>query len=147
MTTSDYFLCLLGAAIVFMIGLALLIANKVKKKNTGKSNLPLILIGWILIAAALIGAVIATIISTFDTSGTIGVFLLIGIGGLFIFMGLIVFLGIGISSLVDGLRKDKNGNINKEGAVRGATLLVLAVAILITVVVTILIMLQIESNK
>jgi len=147
MTTSDYLLCLLGAAIVFAIGLALLIANKVKKKNTGKSNLPLILIGWILIATALIGAVIATIISTFDTSGTIGVFLLIGIGGLFIFMGLIVFLGIGISSLVEGIKRDESGKRNKEAIVRGATLLFLAIAVLVTVIVTFAIMMYIESNK
>lgn len=147
MTTSDYLLCLLGAAIVFIAGIFLLLINKIKKKNEGKSILPLILIGWVLIAIALMGAVIATIISTFDTSGTIGVFLLIALGGIFIFAGLIVFLGIGISSLVDGLRKDKDGNINKEATVRGATLLFLAIAVVVTVIFTILIMMQIESNK
>ena len=67
MTTSDYSLCLLGAAMVFVIGVAMLFINSFKKKYAGKSTLPLLIIGWILVAVALIGAVIATIISIYST--------------------------------------------------------------------------------
>ena len=77
MTTSDYSLCLLGAAMVFVVGIAMLFINRFKKKHTGKSTLPLLIIGWILVAIALIGAVIATIISIYSTSGTWGVFSLL----------------------------------------------------------------------
>ena len=147
MSTSDYLLCLVGAATFFIIGVGLLIVNRIKKKDTGKSDLPLILVGWSLVAIALIGAIIATIISTFETTGTTGVILLIALGGIFIVIGLILFLGLGISSLLEGCRKDKNGMRNKEEIVRGATFLFLAVAVAVTVIVTIAIMMHIESNK
>ncbi len=147
MTTSDYLSRLLIAAIVLAIGVALLSINRVKKKGTGKSNLPLLLIGWILIAIALIGAIIFTVISIYSTSGTWGVLLLIALGGIFIFAALIIFLGIGISSLVDGCKKDENGKRNKEAIVRGATLLFLAVAVLATVIITFAVMMYVESNK
>lgn len=147
MSTSDYLLCLVGAATFFIIGVGLLIVNRIKKKDTGKSDLPLILVGWSLIAIALIGAIIATIISTFETTGTTGVILLIALGGIFIVIGLILFLGLGVSSLLEGCRKDKNGMRSKEEIVRGATFLFLAVAVAITVIVTIAIMMHIESNK
>lgn len=147
MTTSDYLLCLIGAGIVFAIGIAMLLINRFKKKKTKKSILPLILIGWIFVAIALIGAIIATIISIYSTSGTFGIFLLVALGGIFVFAGLILFLGIGISSLVEGCQKDKDGNRNKEGIVRGATLLFLAVAIIVTIVVSFIVMMHIESNK
>lgn len=147
MTTSDYSLCLLGAAIVFVVGIAMLFINRFKKKHTGKSILSLLIIGWILVAIALIGAVIATIISIYSTSGTWGVMILIALGGIFIFAGLVVFLGIGISSLVEGCKKDRNGDRDKEAIVRGATLLFLAIAVLATVIITFTIMMYIESNK
>jgi hypothetical protein len=147
MTTSEYSLCLLGAAIVFVVGITMLFINRFKKKHTGKSILPLIIIGWILVAIALIGAVIATIISIYSTSGTWGVMILIALGGIFIFAGLVVFLGIGISSLVEGCKKDRNGDRDKEAIVRGATLLFLAIAVLTTVIITFAIMMYIESNK
>ena len=147
MTTSDYSLCLLGAAMVFVVGIAMLFINRFKKKHTGKSILSLLIIGWILVAVALIGAVIATIISIYSTSGTWGVMILIAVGGIFIFAGLVVFLGIGISSLVEGIKKDESGKRNKEAIVRGATLLFLAIAVLVTVIVTFTIMMYIESNK
>lgn len=147
MTTSDYSLCLLGAAIVFVVGIAMLFINRFKKKHTGKSILSLLIIGWILVAIALIGAVIATIISIYSTSGTWGVMILIALGGIFIFAGLVVFLGIGISSLVEGCKKDRNGDRDKEAIVRGATLLFLAIAVLATVIITFAIMMYIESNK
>lgn len=147
MTTSEYSLCLLGAAMVFVVGITMLFINRFKKKQTGKSNLSLLIIGWILVAIALIGAVIATIVSIYSTSGTWGVFFLIGLGGIFIFAGLVVFLGIGISSLVEGCKKDRNGDRDKEAIVRGATLLFLAIAVLATVIITFAIMMYIESNK
>ena len=147
MSTSDYLLLLIGAAIVFTIGIAMILINRFKKKYTGKSTLPLIIIGWILVAIALMGAIIATIISIYSTSGTFGVFLLMAIGGIIVFAGLILFLGIGISSLVEGCKKDENGKRDKEGIVRGATLLFLAIAIIVTVIVSFIVMLHIESNK
>ena len=147
MTTSEYSLYLLGAAIVFVVGITMLFINRFKKKRAGKSMLPLIIIGWILVAIALIGAVIATIISIYSTSGTWGVMILIALGGIFIFAGLTIFLGIGISSLVEGIKRDESGKRNKEAIVRGATLLFLAVAVLVTVIMTFSIMMYIESNK
>ncbi len=147
MTTSEYSLCLLGAAIVFVVGITMLFINRFKKKHAGKSILPLIIIGWILVAIALIGAVIATIVSIYSTSGTWGVMILIALGGIFIFAGLIIFLGIGISSLVEGCKKDRNGDRDKEAIVRGATLLFLAIAVLATVIIAFTIMMYIESNK
>ena len=73
--------------------------------------------------------------------------ILIAVGGIFIFAGLVVFLGIGISSLVEGIKRDESGKRNKEAIVRGATLLFLAIAVLVTVIVTFAIMMYIESNK
>ena len=147
MDFTTYMICFICAGMAIILGIILFIFNRVRKKSTGKSSLPPIIVGWVLLALAIVGLAIATIVYTFSSSGTFGVFLLLMIAALFIIGGIAFFLGIGISSLAESLRKDKDGKRNKEGIVRGAALLFLAIAVLVTVIVTIAIMMHIESNK
>ena len=146
-TLEQYRICYISAAIAIVIGIALLIVNFSLKKKGGKSLLPLIIIGWSLLALAITELFVSTLFFVIGSSGTFGLFLVMALGGIFILTGVAVLLGTGISSLVEGCKKDENRKRNRESIVRGAAFLFLAIAVTVTIIVTTAVMLYIESNK
>ena len=146
-TIEQYRLCYISAAFAIIAGVVLLIINFSLKRRDGKSLLPLIIIGWTLLALAITELFVSTLLFVIGSSGTFGLFLVMALGGIFILTGVAVLLGTGISSLVEGCKKDEQGKRNKETIVRGAALLFLAIAVAVTIIVTIAVMLYIESNK
>ena len=146
-TIEQYRLCYISAAFAIIAGVVLLIINYSLKRRDGKSLLPLIIIGWSLVALAVAELFVSTMIFIFGSSGKFGLFLFMALGGVFILTGIILLLGMGISSLVEGCKKDEQGKGNKEAIIRGAALLFLAVAVAVTVVVASATLLHVESNK
>lgn len=132
----------IGVGIV--AGIVLLVIQNV---INGKAKLPLFIVGWILFGLSLLGLIIASIVYTVGSAGSFGLFLLFALTGIFVFLGIALFVGFGASSLTEGLRKDKEGKRNKEAIIRGTILLTLAVLVVITIIVTTSILLNMESNK
>ena len=147
MSETDYYLILLSAFIVVTIGIVLLATNKHIKKTTGKGKLPLIIIGWTLIALTIIGTTIATLVLIDNTSGRFGLILFMILSPLFIMAGFITLLSSGIASLTEGCRKNKEGQRNKEAIVRGAFLLFLSVAVIATFIISLSVLMSTHSSE
>ena len=58
-----------------------------------------------------------------------------------------MLLGFGSSSLVNGLRKNKEGQRNKDAIIRGSALLFLSIVVVATVIAAIMVLAHMESNK
>ena len=127
---------MLGIAVILSVGIFLLAFNSHLKKKNGKSNLAMILIGWTIIAACIIGLVISFVIFIDSSLDSFSMLLLMILSPLVIIAGVISMLSYGASSLAQGLTKDDNGLRNKEAIVRGAFILFLAVALTVTIIIS-----------
>ena len=136
MSEFYFYLCLLAAAILATIAIVLLAHNKIKKKETGKDNLAKLIVGWSLIAITIIGLIIAFLSYIEDSSGGFGLIMVMLLCPLFVIGGFISMLSYGIASLIEGSRKDENGQRNKSLMVKGSFLLGMSLAIVTTIIVT-----------
>lgn len=139
---------LIAIAAVFLVafGIALIQIGK-RIKTTDKKRLLMILIGWLLIVLPIIGLIIAFIVFINDSSGITGTYLFAFISPLFIFIGFAICLGIGISSLVEGYKKDQEGKTNTSAIIRGWSLLFLSIAVIAAVIITLAILFTNYSNS
>ena len=114
------FFCAMLAVIMLTTGVFLIIfGNKVKED--GKKNLTQIIIGWVTLAVSVLILIVSFIVYLYLAGGISGAYLFIFISPLFILAGFIVMLALGISSLVEGFKKDKDGRRNPSAMVRGWT--------------------------
>ena len=124
---------LLGFILVLLLVPALLVAGIIFiNKGRGK-NVAMITIGWCIIGT------IATAL-TFGTGllfyywGTTVLTIVIIISPLIIIAGLIVTLSLGITYLIKGYIRDKDGKINKRQITAGFVLLVINTLILAAII-------------
>ena len=134
-----FILCVIG--FILLLGFSIFLIKYGSKKNDkGKINLPMSIVGWALLVLDIIGAIVGFIIYININGGYTGTIIFTIISPLFILIGFIIILNIGISSLVDGYRKNKEGNRGKASIVKGWALLALAILLITAVVVTLLIL-------
>lgn len=146
MTSDALFYCFIGAMVLMSFGIILLIANHSEKKYRKKSILPLLITGWSFIGLAVAGFAVAFIFYLSQTDST-SIFITLVLGGIFIIGGIIMLLGFGSSSLVNGLRKNKEGQRNKDAIIRGSALLFLSIVVVATVIAAIMVLAHMESNR
>lgn len=146
MTSDALFYCFIGAMVLMSFGIILLIANHSEKKYRKKSIMPLLITGWSFIGLSVAGFAVAFIFYLSQTDST-SIFITLVLGGIFILGGIIMLLGFGSSSLVNGLRKDKEGKRNKDAIIRGSALLFLSIVVVATVIASIMVLAHMESNK
>ena len=140
------FFCAMLAVIMLITGVFLIIfGNKVKED--GKKNLAQIIIGWVTLAVAILILIVSFIVYLYLAGGISGAYLFIFISPLFILAGFIVMLALGISSLVEGFKKDKDGKRNPGAMVRGWTLLFLSIAMVSVIITTLAILFNDYSNS
>ena len=111
-----------------------------KEKENGKNDMALIIIGWVLIVLTVVASIAGFIIYIDIHGGINGTVLFTLIAPIFILGGFITCLGIGISSLVEGYRKDKEGKRNSGVIIKGWSLLSLSLALVVVTVVTLTIL-------
>ena len=145
MTSDALFYCFIGAMVLMSFGIILLIANRSEKKYRKKSILPLLITGWSFIGLSVAGFAVSFIFYFSQTDST-SIFITLVLGGIFILGGIIMLLGFGSSSLVNGLRKDKEGKRNKDAIIRGSALLFLSIVVVATVIAAIMVLAHMESH-
>ena len=108
-----------------------------KKKEKDQDGLTLIISGWVIIVLTVLGGIAGFIIYVDLNGGLFGTLLFTIIAPIFILGGCITVLGFGISSLVEGYRRNKEGKRDRNQIIKGWFMLALSIAIIVTVVVTI----------
>lgn len=132
---------MLVAAIFFIV-----IGNKVVKED-GKKNLVQIIVGWVMLAVAILTLIVSFIVYLYLAGGITAAVIFVFLSPLFILAGFILMLAFGISSLVEGFRKDKEGKHNPSAMVRGWTLLFLSIAMVSVIITTLAILFNDCSNS
>lgn len=107
-----------------------------KKKEKDQDGLTLIISGWVIIVLTVLGGIAGFIIYVDLSGGLFGTLLFTIIAPIFILGGCITVLGFGISSLVEGYRRNKEGKRDRNQIIKGWFMLALSTAIIVTVVVT-----------
>ena len=108
-----------------------------KKKEKDQDGLTLIISGWVIIVLTVLGGIAGFIIYVDLSGGLFGTLLFTIVAPIFILGGCITVLGFGISSLVEGYRRNKEGKRDRNQIIKGWFMLALSIAIIVTVVVTI----------
>ena len=134
---------LVTALIIF--GCVLIEVGK-KKKQNNQDGLTLLIVGWVLLVLSIAGGIAGLIIYIDMSGGIFGTVLFAVLCPVFIAGGSIGCLAAGISSLVDGYRRNKEGLRDKDAIVRGWSMLSLSILLVAVVIVTISILLTNHSN-
>ena len=101
----------LVAAASLAAGIVLVVIGN-KKNQYGKVNLPMVIIGWVVIIATIIASIIGIIVGINSSEASAGTFLLTAVVPVFILLGFVVTLGLGIANLVKGYQKRQDGSQN-----------------------------------
>ena len=125
--------------IVIAVGILLIKLGK-KADNNGKRNIAQLIVGWSLIVLIIVGLMVGLILWINASGGITGTFIFTIASPLFIIAGMIICISIGIASLINGYKKDKNGNRNTSGIIQGWFLLALVVILLTATIVTLAIL-------
>lgn len=125
--------------IVIAVGILLIKLGK-RIDNNGKRNIAQLIVGWSLIVLTIVGLMVGLILWINASGGITGTFIFTIASPLFIIAGMIICISIGIASLIDGYKKDKNGNRNTSGIIQGWFLLALVVILLTATIVTLAIL-------
>ena len=141
----------------FLVGILLVIAAVVttgslfiyegaKKNNDRKKKLVFSIVGWSLIVLTIVATIVGFIVLVDLSGGFFGTIIFTIISPLLIIGGFTSTLGIGISSLVSGYKKDGNGNRNHNEIIRGWSMLFLSVAIVASIIITLAILFENHSD-
>ena len=129
----------IAGIIVIAVGILLIKLGK-KVDNNGKRNIAQLIVGWSLIVLTIVGLMVGLILWINASGGITGTFIFTIASPLFIIAGMIICISIGIASLINGYKKDKNGNRNTSGIIQGWFLLALVVILLTATIVTLAIL-------
>ena len=140
------FFCAMLAVIMLITGIFLIIFGN-KTKEDGKKDLVKIIIGWILFAVSILGLIVSFLVYIYLAGGITAAYLFIFLSPLFILAGFIVMLALGISSLVEGFRRNKEGKRDPSAMIRGWTLLFLSIAMVSVIITTLAILFNDYSNS
>ena len=138
-------LCFLLAAVILVLGIVFIKCGKNKKK-VEKHLLPLIIIGWVIVIASIVGSVALFVLYIGSSSGITGTMIFIFASPIFIIGGIIACLTVGINSLQSAYRKPKEDVTRKQSIVKGWALLILVILVIVAIVVTLSILLTNYSN-
>ena len=134
------------ATVMFVTSIFLIaFGNKPKEKE--KKSLPQIIVGWVMLAISIITLITCFIVYIYLAGGITGAFIFTILSPLFILAGFLVCLILGISSIVEGFKKDKDGKINGAVLTRGWVLLFLSIAMVATIITTLAILFNDYSNS
>lgn len=125
----------IGVAALLTFG-CILVRIGSKKKEKDQDGLTLIISGWVIIVLTVLGGIAGFIIYVDINGGLFGTLLFTIIAPIFILGGCITVLGFGISSLVEGYKRNKEGKRDRNQIIKGWFMLALSIAIIVTVVVT-----------
>lgn len=137
--------CFFLAAIVLILGI-IFIKYGTNKKKKDKHLLPLIIVGWVMVIASIVGSVALFVLFIGSTSGIVGTYVFIFLSPLFIVAGIIICLSIGISSLQSAYGKPKDDVTRKQSIIKGWALLILIVLVITAIIITVSILLTNYSN-
>ena len=137
--------CFFLAGIVLILGI-IFIKYGTNKKKKDKHLLPLIIVGWVMVIASIVGSVALFVLFIGSTSGIVGTYVFIFLSPLFIVAGIIICLSIGISSLQSAYRKPKDDVTRKQSIIKGWALLILIVLVITAIIITVSILLTNYSN-
>ena len=140
------FFCAMLAVIMLITGIFLIIFGN-KTKEDGKKDLVKIIIGWILFAVSILGLIVSFLVYIYLAGGITAAYLFIFLSPLFILAGFIIMLAIGISSLVEGFRRNKEGKRDPSAMIRGWALLFLSIAMVSVIITTLAILFNDYSNS
>lgn len=134
------FIC--WALLIFtLIGFSILmIVFGSKKKENGKINLAMAIVGWTLLVLTIIGSTVGFILYIDKAGGFTGTVIFTFVSPLFILCGFFIMLGIGISSIAEGYKRDKDNMLDKAAIVRGWFLLSLSILLVTSIVVTLVLL-------
>lgn len=139
----------ISAILLIIFGIFLIKIGKslTKKSENKNAYLGQIITGWSILATAITLYVLYFILYINAQGGISGTFVFTMIAPLFIFIGFVICIGIGASSLVEGYRKNNEGQRDKVAIIRGWFLLVLAIIVVVIVIVTLSILFNDYSNS
>ena len=137
--------CFFLAGIILILGV-IFIKYGTNKKKKDKHLLPLIIVGWIMVIASIVGAVALFVLYIGSSSGITGTMIFIFASPIFIIGGIIACLTVGINSLQSAYRKPKEDVTRKQSIVKGWALLILVILVIVAIVVTLSILLTNYSN-
>lgn len=140
------FFCAMLAVIMLITGIFLIIFGN-KTKEDGKKDLVKIIIGWILFAVSILTLIVSFLVYIYLAGGITAAYLFIFISPLFILAGFIITLAYGISSVVEGFRRNKEGKRDASALIRGWTLLFLSIAMVTVIITTLAILFNDYSNS
>ena len=140
------FFCAMLAVIMLITGIFLIIFGN-KTKEDGKKDLVKIIIGWILFAVSILTLIVSFLVYIYLAGGITAAYLFIFLSPLFILAGFIIMLAIGISSLVEGFRRNKEGKRDPSAMIRGWALLFLSIAMVSVIITTLAILFNDYSNS
>ena len=140
------FFCAMLAVIMLITGIFLIIFGN-KTKEDGKKDLVKIIIGWILFAVSILTLIVSFLVYIYLAGGITAAYLFIFISPLFILAGFILMLAFGISSLVEGFRRNKEGKRDPSAMIRGWALLFLSIAMVSVIITTLAILFNDYSNS
>ena len=140
------FFCAMLAVIMLITGIFLIIFGN-KTKEDGKKDLVKIIIGWILFAVSILGLIVSFLVYIYLAGGITAAYLFIFLSPLFILAGFIIMLAFGISSLVEGFRRNKDGKRDPSAMIRGWALLFLSIAMVSVIITTLAILFNDYSNS
>lgn len=129
---------LVTLASAFIVG-GVFIHTGGKPDETGKTKPVFVLVGWLIIAAALTLAIAGLVIISIMSSSFL-VLLIVG-SPLIIITGIILTLAFGIANLIKGYKKDADGHFNKKyiisgWACLGINLIIIALIVCIIILFT-----------
>ena len=135
----------LVAIFVFIMGFIFIKCGSNKKKKD-KHLLPLVIVGWVLDIASVVGSIALFILFIGASSGITGTMIFLFASPIFIIVGFIAFISVGINCITDGYRKDKDDITRKQSIVKGWAVLILGILIMVAIIVTLSILLTNYSN-
>ena len=140
------FFCAMLAVIMLITGIFLIIFGN-KTKEDGKKDLVKIIIGWILFAVSILALIVSFLVYIYLAGGISAAYLFIFISPLFILAGFIFMLAFGISSVIEGFRRNKEGKRDPGALIKGWTLLFLSIAMVTVIITTLAILFNDYSNS
>ena len=129
----------IAGVIIISVGILLINLGK-RAPEKSKKGVAQSIVGWALVVLTIVGLTTGLILWINADGGITGTWIFAIVSPLFILTGMIICLSVGISSLIEGYTKDKNGNRDTSRIVQGWFLLILVILLLTAVITTLAIL-------
>ena len=133
------------ALVLFVLGIVFINYGSNRNKKD-KHLLPLIIVGWVLVIATIVGSIALLILFIGADQGITGTMFFLLLSPVVIFAGLVACFATALNSLQSAYRKPKDDVTRKQSIVKGWALLALAILIIVALVVSLSILLTNYSN-